>query len=59
VELNVSASHGLRVYAQNHEIPRVYGGVGVAILSTPKVVITGKKLAKKALAGRSFATYGK
>ena len=27
---------GLRIYAGHTEIPRVYGGVGIAILSTPK-----------------------
>lgn len=32
---------GLRVYVQNGEIPRVYGGLGVAILSTPQGVMTG------------------
>ena len=42
---------GLRVYAQNHEIPRVYGGVGVAILSTPKGVITGQKARKEGVGG--------
>ena len=31
----------LRVYVQQNEIPRVYGGLGVAIVSTPKGVMTG------------------
>src|SRR5687768_15477031 len=30
---------GLRVYVQRREIPRVYGGLGIAILSTPKGVM--------------------
>jgi len=34
---------GLRVYSGKGEIPRVYGGLGIAILSTPKGVITGQK----------------
>jgi len=34
---------GLRVYAGQKEIPRVYGGLGVAILSTPKGVMTGQQ----------------
>ena len=34
---------GLRVYVQRNEIPRVYGGLGIAILSTPKGVMTGQK----------------
>jgi small subunit ribosomal protein S8 len=32
---------GLRVYIQRGEIPRVYGGLGVAMLSTPQGVMTG------------------
>ncbi|MDY6907923.1 MAG: 30S ribosomal protein S8 [Chloroflexota bacterium] len=32
---------GLRVYVKRAEIPRVYGGLGVAVLSTPKGVMTG------------------
>jgi small subunit ribosomal protein S8 len=42
---------GLRIYAQHKEIPRVYGGVGVAILSTPKGVITGQKARKEGVGG--------
>ena len=42
---------GLRVYAQHNEIPRVYGGVGVAILSTPKGVITGQQARKQGVGG--------
>lgn len=33
---------GLRVYTQRREIPRVYGGLGIAILSTPQGVMTGQ-----------------
>ncbi len=32
---------GLRVYVPSAKIPRVYGGMGIAILSTPKGVMTG------------------
>jgi small subunit ribosomal protein S8 len=42
---------GLRIYAQNNEIPRVFGGVGVAILSTPKGVITGYQARKQGVGG--------
>jgi small subunit ribosomal protein S8 len=42
---------GLRVYAQHNEIPRVYGGVGVAILSTPRGVITGQQARKQGVGG--------
>ena len=34
---------GLRVYVQKQEIPRVYGGLGIAILSTSKGVRTGQQ----------------
>jgi small subunit ribosomal protein S8 len=34
---------GLRVYTGQKEIPRVYGGLGIAILSTPKGVMTGQQ----------------
>lgn len=34
---------GLRVYVQKREIPRVYGGLGIAILSTPLGVMTGQE----------------
>lgn len=33
---------GLRVYVQQREIPRVYGGLGIALLSTPQGVMTGQ-----------------
>ena len=34
---------GLRVYVGRKEIPRVHGGLGIAILSTPKGVKTGQQ----------------
>jgi len=34
---------GLRVYSQRKEIPRVFRGLGIAILSTPKGVMTGQQ----------------
>jgi small subunit ribosomal protein S8 len=42
---------GLRIYAQHNDIPRVYGGVGIAILSTPKGVITGQQARKEGVGG--------
>lgn len=42
---------GLRVYVQRSEIPRVYGGLGVAILSTSKGVMTGQQAWKQCLGG--------
>jgi len=34
---------GLRVYVHNREVPRVYGGLGIAIVSTPQGVMTGQE----------------
>ncbi|TET86932.1 MAG: 30S ribosomal protein S8 [Dehalococcoidia bacterium] len=42
---------GLRVYASRSEIPRVYGGLGIAILSTSKGVMTGQRAWKQHLGG--------
>ena len=42
---------GLRVYVQKREIPRVLGGLGVAILSTPEGVMTGQEARNKNVGG--------
>jgi small subunit ribosomal protein S8 len=42
---------GLRVYVSKSEIPRVYGGLGIAILSTPKGIISGKKAWQEGVGG--------
>ncbi len=42
---------GLRTYVQRNEIPRVYGGMGIAILSTSKGVKTGQQAWKQQLGG--------
>ena len=42
---------GLRVYAGSGEVPRVYGGLGVAIMSTPQGVMTGKEARKRGVGG--------
>ena len=42
---------GLRVYSGKREIPRVYGGLGIAILSTSKGLMTGQEAWKKNLGG--------
>ena len=42
---------GLRVYVQQGEIPRVYGGLGIAIISTPKGVMTGQQAWRQNLGG--------
>jgi small subunit ribosomal protein S8 len=42
---------GLRVYARKTEIPRVLGGLGLAILSTSHGVMTGSDARKQNLGG--------
>lgn len=42
---------GLRVYVSRSEMPRVYGGLGIAILSTSKGVMTGQRAWKQHLGG--------
>jgi small subunit ribosomal protein S8 len=42
---------GLRLYAGRKEIPRVYGGLGIAILSTSKGVMTGQDAWRRNLGG--------
>ena len=42
---------GLRVYANKTEIPRVLGGLGIAIISTSNGVITDKEARKSAVGG--------
>ena len=42
---------GLRIYVQRNEIPRVYGGVGIAVLSTPKGVMTGHQSWRQGIGG--------
>ena len=42
---------GLRVYARKTEIPRVLGGLGLAILSTPHGIMTGQSARKLNLGG--------
>ncbi len=42
---------GLRVYVKSDEIPRVLGGLGIAILSTSKGIITDKVARKESVGG--------
>ncbi|HEU5229511.1 MAG TPA: 30S ribosomal protein S8 [Ktedonobacteraceae bacterium] len=42
---------GLRVYTKKVAIPRVRGGLGIAILSTPKGLMTGSNAYKQGLGG--------
>ncbi|MDH5695342.1 MAG: 30S ribosomal protein S8 [Dehalococcoidia bacterium] len=42
---------GLRVYVQRKEIPRVYGGLGITIVSTSKGVMTGQQAWRRGIGG--------
>ncbi len=42
---------GLRVYVGRNEIPRVRGGLGVAIVSTSKGVVTGHRAWRQGIGG--------
>ena len=46
---------GLRIYAGNQDIPRVLGGLGIAILSTNQGVITDKEARKLHVGGEVLA----
>ena len=46
---------GLRVYAKANNLPKVLGGLGVAILSTSSGLLTDREAAKKGVGGEVVA----
>ena len=46
---------GLRVYAKNDQLPRVLGGLGIAIVSTSKGIMSDKQARKNGLGGEVIA----
>ena len=46
---------GLRVYAKNDEIPQVLNGLGIAIISTSKGIMTDKQARKENIGGEVLA----
>jgi len=46
---------GLRVYANKEQLPKVLGGLGIAIISTSKGIMTDKKARKEGLGGEVIA----
>jgi small subunit ribosomal protein S8 len=46
---------GLRVYARSEELPKVLGGLGIAIISTSKGLMTDKEARKAAIGGEVLA----
>ncbi len=41
----------LRIYVRKNELPRVLGGLGTAVISTPSGIMTAKEAKKKGLGG--------
>jgi small subunit ribosomal protein S8 len=46
---------GLRVYAKSTELPKVLGGLGIAIISTSSGLLTDRQAAKKGVGGEVLA----
>ena len=46
---------GLRIYAKKDELPRVLNGLGTALISTPKGIMTDKKAREAGLGGEVLA----
>ena len=46
---------GLRVYAKSEELPKVLGGLGIAIISTSKGLMTDKEARKQMIGGEVLA----
>ena len=46
---------GLRKYVGVDEIPRVLGGMGISILSTPRGIVTGREAKKQNVGGELLA----
>ena len=53
--LKIISKPGLRVYANKEELPKVLGGLGVAIISTNKGVITDKEARAQGVGGEVLA----
>ena len=46
---------GLRVYSKAEDLPKVINGLGIAIISTPKGIMTDKKARKENVGGEVIA----
>ena len=46
---------GLRVYANKEELPQVLGGLGIALISTSKGIMTDKKARQEGIGGEVLA----
>lgn len=55
-EIKRQSKPGLRLYVKHTEIPKVMNGLGIAILSTSKGVLTDREARKQHLGGELLAT---
>ena len=46
---------GLRIYASKEELPRVLNGLGIALISTPKGIMTDKQARQENVGGEVLA----
>ena len=46
---------GLRIYAQSNDLPQVLGGLGIAIVSTSKGIMTSRDARKEGIGGEVLA----
>ncbi len=54
--LERASKPGRRMYCGSKEIPRVLGGMGINILTTPKGVMTGRTARKEGVGGELLCT---
>ena len=47
---------GLRVYSSHEDLPKVLNGLGIAIISTPKGIMTDKQARKEKVGGEVIAS---
>ena len=50
-EITRVSKPGRRIYSKIQDLPRIYNGLGIAILSTPRGVMSGKKARKAGVGG--------
>ena len=50
---------GLRIYASKEELPRVLNGLGIALISTPKGIMTDKQARQEMLEEKFLLMFGK
>ena len=56
VEIKLISKPGRRIYVKSKDIPRVYNGLGVGILSTSKGVMNDKEARRQNLGGEFICT---